>query len=139
MKALSAIFFALVITMVVVVAMVFVGYNAISNRSSLPVLNAPPKTTNTTNTNISAATGSSSDQQTIAQMQQLINQYQAREKQYQTELNDAAQKLSAANQQLSQYSQVMNQVQRLLDELQRRGIIQITNDGQILIPDNGVN
>jgi hypothetical protein len=133
MKALSAIFFALVITMVVVVSMVFIGYNALSNKTSLPVLNSPAQTTNI------SAVSAASDQQTVEQMQQLITQYQAREKQYQTELNDAAQKLNQANQQVNQYSQMMGSVQRLLNELQRRGLITITNDGQILIPDNGVN
>jgi DNA integrity scanning protein DisA with diadenylate cyclase activity len=105
------------------------------NKNSLPVLNSP----NTNNTTNVSAANPSSDQQTIEQMQQLITQYQAREKQYQTELNDAAQRLNQANQQLNQYSQMMDSVQQLLNELQRRGIITITNDGQILIPNNGSN
>jgi peptidoglycan hydrolase CwlO-like protein len=132
MKALPALFFALVITMVIGASMLVIGSNALFNKNSVPVLNSP----NTTN--VSAAIPSS-NQQTVEQMQQLITQYQAREKQYQTELNDAAQQLSQANQQLNQYSQMMDSVQRLLNELQRRGIITITNDGQILIPNNGIN
>ena len=133
MKALSAVFFASVITICVVASMFLIGYNALSNKTSLPVLNSPAKTTNISSASVS------SDQQTIEQMQQLITQYQAREKQYQTELKDAAQKLNQANQQVNQYSQTMGSVQRLLNELQRRGLITITNDGQISIPDNGVN
>jgi esterase/lipase len=132
MKALPALFFALVITLVIGASMLAIGSNALFNKNSLPVLNSP-KTTN-----ISAAVPSA-NQQTVEQMQQLITQYQAREIQYQKELNDAAQQLSQANQQLTQYSQMMDSVQRLLNELQRRGMITITNDGQITISNNGFN
>jgi uncharacterized protein YlxW (UPF0749 family) len=87
MKILSALFFALVTTVIIAVTMLVIGGNALLNKNSVPILNSPaaaaiPKSADAASTNL---------QQQVDQMQQLINQYQDREKQYQAELQQAAQ------------------------------------------------
>jgi len=67
-----------------------------------------------------------SDQTQVQQLDNLVQQYQQREKQYQAQLDIAAQRLNEADQQVQSY-------QQLLDELQQRGVIRITQDGQVFI------
>jgi uncharacterized protein HemX len=121
MKRLEAIIAAAIITGVVALSMLLIGINALINPNSVAVSDSPASTA------VSAATPNVTtpgvDQAQIAQWQNLIAQYQGREKQYQAQLDQA-------NTQLQQYQQV-------LSELQRAGVIQITNDGHILLRRGG--
>ena len=118
-KQVTAAIFALGITVVVALSMLVVGVNAATNPNSVAVSNSPASAAG-----VSTATSSYQDQ--IAQLQSQIAQYQAREQQYQAALN-------SDNQQLSQASQELAMVQRLLMYLQERGLIQIDNQGQIMV------
>lgn len=137
MKAFPALLFALAITAIIVMAMLVVGGNALLNTNSVPVLNSPPAS------GASNASVPSSDlklaaaEQRISDMQKLINQYQTREQQYQTELQQAAQKINDANSQLAQDNQQLQVFQQVLVALQQRGIIRITQDGQIQLLQGG--
>jgi peptidoglycan hydrolase CwlO-like protein len=136
MKAFPALLFALAITAIIAMAMLVVGGNALLNTNSVPVLNSPAST-------VSNASVPSSDlklaaaEQRISDMQKLINQYQTREQQYQTELQQAAQKINDANSQLAQDNQQLQVFQQVLTALQQRGIIRITQDGQIQLLQGG--
>jgi TolA-binding protein len=132
MKALSAILFALAMTVVIGGSLFAIGGNALLNKNTVPVTNAPGVT------NASAAAVSTTDQQQLAQLQQLVSQYQTREQQYQTELNQAVQRLNQANQQLTQLNQQVNQdnqainsYQQILAQLEQAGVIAITKDGHV--------
>ena len=126
MKTLPALLFALVITGVVGLSMIVIGGNALFNRNTAPLLSSPGVTT------VSAAS-TTGDQQNVEQMQQLINQYQQREQEYQARLIQAAQLIDQANQQLSQANQTIQSYDQVLSALEERDLIQINDDGQILI------
>jgi uncharacterized protein YlxW (UPF0749 family) len=59
-------------------------------------------------------------------LQTLISQYQEREAQYQSQLQQAADQINEISQQNLQY-------QQLIQALQNSGVIQITQDGQVLL------
>ena len=128
MKRIQGLIAATFITGIVAVGMVGIGANAISNPNSVAVSDSPAKTAQTAQAASGAATSAASDQTTaeINQLQSLIKQYQSREQQYQTEIKSLSQKLSDAN-------AVADQAQQILQALQERGIIQITQDGRILL------
>jgi len=126
MKTLPAILFALGMTAVVAIAMLFIGGNALVNTNTTPVTNSP-------NTSNIAPASFSADQTQLSQLQSLVSQYQAREKQYQQELADAVQRLNDANTQLNDANTQLNQYQQLIQLLQQRGIIRITSDGQVFL------
>lgn len=133
MKALPALLFATAITAIIAIEMFVVGGNALLNKNSVPVLNSPP----VSGASNAAASAPASDPQLaaaehqIAQMQKLLNQYQTRDQQVQTELQQAAQKINDANAQLAQDNQQLQVFQQVLVALQQRGIIRITQDGEI--------
>lgn len=131
MKIFPAIIAALLITTLVGVAMLVVGGNAIFNTNTIPVTNSPQSSSGTSATSAQTNLQPASQQQ-MQQLQNLVQQYQQREKQYQTQLNDAAQRLNQANQQVQSY-------QQLLSALQQQGVIRITADGQVLIPQGRFN
>ena len=119
-KQTIAILAALFITGLVAMSVAVVGVNAMMNQKGTAVSNSPAKSV----TSVSAAP--SSDQAVIADLQSQVAGYQAREQQYQTALQ-------SDNQQLAQAYQQIQAVQQLLVYLQNRGIIQINNQGQIVI------
>jgi uncharacterized protein YlxW (UPF0749 family) len=121
-KQVVAAIFALGITVVVALSMLVVGVNAATNPNGVAVSNAPASAAG-------VSTDTSSYQDQIAQLQSQIAQYQAREQQYQAALN-------SDNQQLSQAAQEKQMIQQLLAYLQSRGLIQINNQGQILVMGN---
>ena len=131
MKILPAIIIALLMTTGLTGIVVFMGANALLNPFKAPVANAPKPTT---------MAGNSADAQQqqainqLVQQQQLVNQYQQREKQYQDELKQAADRLNQANQQLAQTNQTLKTYQTLIQELQQAGIIAITRDGRVMVP-----
>jgi uncharacterized protein HemX len=116
-KQISAMLAALLITVCVGAAIFAVGGVALLNRNGAAPANSQVQTSQ-----ISA----SSSSQDVQQLQQLVSQYQAREQQYK-------QQLDQANSQLQADQRQMQQVQLLLMALQQRGLITITNDGQVVI------
>lgn len=66
------------------------------------------------------------DQAIVQDLQTTISQYQARETQYQSEIQKAAGQIDQVRQQNQQY-------QQLIQGLQNAGVIQITNDGGVII------
>lgn len=134
MKTLPAILASLTITIVIAFAMVAIGANALFNKNTVPIVDAASSDAPTSSIIQSA------DQTQPEQPQSLIQQYQDREKQYQAQLQELSQRLQEANQQLQQANQVAQQdgqavqtLQQVLIELQQRGVIRITNDGQIIV------
>jgi peptidoglycan hydrolase CwlO-like protein len=121
MKRFQAIVAAALTTALIALGMVVIGADAASNTNTVPVSNSPSSTTT-----LASNTTAVDAQTQLGQLQSLINQYQDREKQYQTEINNLSQKLSQANGQV-------DQLQQILLALQQRGVIQITQDGQVLI------
>ncbi len=121
MKRLQGLIAATFITGIVALGMVGIGVNAVSNPNSVAVSNSPAKTAQ-----VSANTATDQTSAQIDQLQNLIKQYQSREQQYQTEIKSLSQKLSDAN-------GTADQARQILQALQERGIIQITQDGRILL------
>lgn len=110
-----AVIAALGMTMLIGLAILALGWNALSNHNVVTVEAASV---------ISAEP--SPDQAALDQLQSLVNQYQSREQQYQQELAQAAQELDQTNAQLEQY-------QNLIIALQNAGVIRIDRSGQVMI------
>lgn len=134
MKPIPAILASLAITAVIAIGMLVIGANALLNPNTLPIVNAAssdPAAANAAPVQVSDPSSASTTMATlerqVSQLKDLVAQYQNREKQYQTQLTDAASQLNQANQQIQSY-------QQLLTVLQQRGIIRITQDGQIMLP-----
>jgi uncharacterized protein HemX len=113
MKRLGAVIAAAVITGLVALCMLLIGLNALLNPNSV-------RASDVATSAVANTPGVGVDPAQTTQLRNLIAQYQDREKQYQAQLDQA-------NTQIHQYQQVMA-------ELQQRGVIRITNDGQILVP-----
>ena len=126
MKQFQALIAATLTTVLIGFGMLAIGVNAASNPNSVPVSNSPAQAA-TVSATVSTAAAPDPTQAQIDQLQNLIKQYQDREKQYQSELSTMSQKLSDATAQA-------DQLQQVLMALQERGVIQITRDGRILIP-----
>ena len=122
-KNIPAILAAFGMTFLIGLVMVIIGLNALVNKNVTPVQAANP-----TDQAVNA------DQATIDRLQSQIATYQAREQQYQTELSQAADQLNQANAQLAQADSTLQQYQGLITALQNANVIQITPDGQVLIP-----
>jgi hypothetical protein len=122
-KQVVAFLSAFIITAIVALSMLVVGVNAASNPNGVTASNSPTAAT------ASGSASSASAQAQIAQVQAQLAQYQARDQQYQAAL-------SSDNQQLSQAAQEMQMIQQLLVYLQNRGLIQINNQGQIMVTGN---
>ena len=119
-KQIMAILTALFITGILALAVGTVGVNAMLNNKGTAVSNSPAQ---------SAASNSAvspSDKALIADLQNQIAVYQARDQQYQAALQ-------SDNQQLAQVAQQVQTIQQLLVYLQNLGIIQIDNQGQIIV------
>ena len=121
MKRFRGLIAATFITGIVAVGMVGIGVNAASYTNTVPVSNSPAKTAQ-----VAAPVVADQTSAQIDQMQNLIKQYQSREQQYQTEIKSLSQKLNDAN-------ATADQARQILQALQQRGIIQISNDGQIFL------
>ncbi len=118
MKRWQALIAATIVTGLVAFGMLVVGLNAFFNTNSVKASDAAVSVTAPTGAP-QAASAPSVDQTQLTQLQSLIAQYQDREKQYQAQLNQL-------NGELQQYQQVLTQ-------LQQQGLIQVTQDGQILV------
>ena len=126
MKRLQGLIAAAFITALVALSMLVIGVNAVANANSVPVSDSPAQAS-TASTPKAASAAPDQSQAQIKQLQDLIKQYQDREKQYQSEL-------SKVSQQLSDATAEANQLQQILIALQQRGVIRISNDGRISIP-----
>jgi TolA-binding protein len=126
-KSTIAVIVALVMTACVGAAIFAIGGAALLNKNGSPVSNSPVQAVQVSN--------SSSAQQTdqVAQLQSLVSQYQDREKQYQQREQQLQSQLAQANSQIQSDQELVQQARELLAALQQRGLIQITNDGRILI------
>ena len=129
MRHFSALIAAFLITGLIGFAMFTVGTNAILNKDTVPMSNAPGSSSSVQTTDTPDPT-----QAQIQQLQNLISQYQAREKQYQQREQQYQSQLDQATQQLNQENSQLQAYQQLLFELQRRGVIVVGRDGSILIP-----
>lgn len=125
-KSFIAVGIALLITACVGISMFAIGGAALANKNSVPVSNSPAQALD-----VSAGTAAQTDQ--VGQLQALVAQYQDREQQYQAREQQLQQQLAQANAQIQQDQQTLQQVKMLLAALQQRGMIRLTNDGQIII------
>jgi peptidoglycan hydrolase CwlO-like protein len=124
-KSMIAILIALLMTACVGASIFTVGGAALLNKNGSPVSNSPAQAVN-----VSAST-QQTDQ--VAQYQNLVAQYQDREKQYQQREQQLQDQLAQANAQIQEDQQLVDQARSVLSALQQRGVIQITDDGRILI------
>ena len=119
-KPFMAVLIAFVVTACVGASIFAIGGAALVNKNGAQVSNSPDQASGV----LAATTSQQSDQ--VNQLQSLVSQYQQREQQLLGQLDQA-------NAQLQQDQQTMQQVQTLLSALQQRGLIRLTNDGQIVI------
>ena len=125
-KRFVALLAAVLSTACVGVVILAVGGAALLNPNGTAAAQSPAQAAT------AAASGNASQEQ-LQQLQSLVSQYRAREQQYQTREQQLQQQIQADNQQLQQAQQQMEQVRRLLFALQERGLISISQDGQIVI------
>ena len=126
-RHIVAMLIALFMTLIMGVSIFVIGGAALVNKSGVPVLNSPGQGVQ------ASAVNSSQQADQINQLQSLISQYQDREQQYQQREQQLQQQLAQANAQVQQDQQLIQQVRLLLRALQQRGLITVTDDGQIFI------
>jgi TolA-binding protein len=107
MKKISPIISALLITAVIGVVILVIGVSALTNPNSTALQDSP---------SINSVAGNSNPLSTSSDIQQLT-----------LEVNDLQSQLDQANLAIQQY-------QSLLLALQQRGVIQISRDGRIFLP-----
>jgi small-conductance mechanosensitive channel len=114
-RTLPALVAALSMTGFIGLAVLAFGLNALFNKniSTAQAATQPELTT-------------AADQAVNQDLQSLVSQYQEREVQYQDQLLQATNQINEISQQNQQYRQ-------LIQALQNAGVIQITNDGQVLL------
>jgi len=121
-KQLPALLAAFIMTAIITLVMAVTGANALFNQN-----------TESTSSSVSAGATTNATSAQIKQLQDRINeyaqrekQYQQREKQYQAQLQD--------NQIIQQQAaEQIQQVRQLIMALQSRGLIQIQENGSLLI------
>ncbi len=129
-KKFAAIMAAVLSTICVGVVILAVGGAALFNPNGTAAAQSPAQAS------VNATTAANSDSATQAQIQQLqslVSQYQARDQQYQAREQQLQQQIQADSNQVQQAQQQMQEIRQLLDALQQRGIITVTQDGQIYI------
>ena len=127
-KQLPALVAAILMTAFIALAMVVTSANALLNKNAVDPLNSAAASTGTSIDSVSNAS-----QAQIKQLQDRINEYAQREQQYQQREQQYQQTLASDQLQLQQAAVQLQQIQQLLSALQDRGLIQITNNGTILI------
>lgn len=126
-KSMIAILIAFLITACVGAFIFVIGGAALFNKNGVTAANSPVQASNVA----SVSTSQQTDQ--VAQLKSLVAQYQDREKQYQQREQQLQDQLNQANTELQQAQETIQQARMLLNALQQRGLIRITNDGQIFI------
>ena len=124
-KRLAAFLAAILSTACIGVAILVIGGAALLNPNGTAAAQSPSQSVN-----VSTA---GSNQAQLQQLQSLVRQYQEREKQYQSREQQLQGQLNSANSQVQQAQQQMQEVRSLLLALQQRGLITVTQDGQIYI------
>jgi septal ring factor EnvC (AmiA/AmiB activator) len=141
MKKKPAIIAAFITTLVIAVAMLLMGMNAIYNPNTVPVSNAPatvdPAINAASAANIAPVSANTSD--TVQQLQNLISQYQQRDQQYQQQVQTLQSQLQQVQTQLNQANSASAQYQSLLSQLQTRGIITIDSSGNVFVSRRGTD
>jgi uncharacterized protein HemX len=117
-RILPALIAALSMTVIIGLAILAFGLNALLNQN-LSVAQAASQ----------PDTEVATDLTTIQDLQAIMSQYQVRETQYQSELQQAAEQINEISQQNLQY-------QQLFQALQNAGLIQLTSDGRVFISRN---
>jgi len=117
-RILPALIAALSMTIIIGLAILAFGLNALLNQN-LSVAQAASQ----------PDTEVATDLTTIQDLQAIMSQYQVRETQYQSELQQAAEQINEISQQNLQY-------QQLIQALQNAGLIQLTSDGRVFISRN---
>ncbi|MFL7894190.1 MAG: hypothetical protein ACK2UM_02545 [Anaerolineales bacterium] len=114
-RTLPAVVAALGMTVFIGLAVLALGLNALFNKniSTVQAATLPEQST-------------VADQAANQDLQSLVSQYQEREVQYQDQLLQASNQINEISQQNQQYRQ-------LIQALQNAGVIQITQDGQVLL------
>ncbi len=125
-KKIAALVAAVLSTACVGVPILLIGGAALFNPNGTVAAQSPAQAS-------SVSTGSASSQAQVQQLQQLVQQYQAREQQYQSREQQLQQQVQADSQTVQQAQQQMQEIRQLLQALQQRGLITITEDGQIMI------
>lgn len=125
-KQLPALLAAFLITGFITLVMFVTGANALLNKNSVDPASSGAST----------SSASSVEQAQIKQLQDRINEYALREQQYQQREQQYRQTLQSNQLQLQQAASQVQQIQQLLSALQARGLIQIQNNGTILITRN---
>jgi uncharacterized protein YlxW (UPF0749 family) len=124
-KQFVALLAAVLMTACVGAAILVVGAAALFNPNGTTAANSHAQ--------VAAPAPGVADQAQIQQLQNLIAQYQSREQQYQAQEKQYQQQLDRSSAQVQQAQLQMQQIQQLLVALQQRGVISITQDGQIFI------
>jgi len=126
-KQLPALLTALLMTGFIALVMVVTSANALFNQNTVePANSASPASASS-----AAATGL--EQAQIQQLQGRINEYAQREQQYQQREQQVQQQLQESQLKLTQTTAQVQQYQQLLLAFQERGLIQIQENGRILI------
>ena len=114
-RTLPAVVAALGMTVFIGLAVLALGLNALFNKniSTVQAATLPEQST-------------VADQAANQDLQSLVSQHQEREVQYQDQLLQASNQINEISQQNQQYRQ-------LIQALQNAGVIQITQDGQVLL------
>jgi predicted PurR-regulated permease PerM len=114
MKQLSALFSALIITAMIGLGVLIIGLSAFTNQNTVAVQNSA--TDRTANTNVVASSASTSSETEQLRLQ-----------------------VSDLQTQLDQATQTVQQYQNLILALQQRGVISITQDGRVFIPQSSTS
>jgi hypothetical protein len=140
-RPLPAILAAAAITLMIGLAFVLLGANALLN-PGIPLLQSPSDAQAAGPDNVAAATADTAGQpqELAAQFQAREQEYQAREKQYADQIKQYQSREQQLNQQLQQAVQQRDtaanqaqQYQQVLEALQQAGVIQISPNGQIFL------
>ena len=107
-------------------AILAIGGVALFNKSGVTPANTPAQAAKVADVSLAS-------QSQVQQLQAEVAQYQARDQQYQAREQQLTQALNQAQASVQADQQQTQQVQMLLLALQQRGLITITNDGQIFI------
>jgi uncharacterized protein YlxW (UPF0749 family) len=125
-KRLAAFLAAVLTTACIGVAILAIGGAALFNPNGTAVAQSASQA-------VSVSSSGSANQAQVQQLQALVDQYKARDQQYQAREQQYQQQLDSMNGQVQQAQQQMRDVRSLLLALQQRGLITITEDGQIII------
>ncbi len=133
-RKLAAFVAAVLSTVCIGVAIVAIGGAALFNPNGVAAAQSPSQAAAVASSGTTAGDQQSQILQAqVQQLQSLVSQYQARDQQYQAREQQYQQQLAAQGQQVQQAQQQMQEIQSLLLALEQRGLITITQDGQIII------